>query len=110
MKTLFAAFALLLFASAAAAQIAQPVHHPLLSLSRLSVAAGAGLEYYGSSVTEGPGEFQHEWASGIHAAYNVYGPPGDLGRTSLVGSGVYLLSSRELRYSLGVRITLFQGR
>jgi hypothetical protein len=88
-KVLLAAALLLLAATAHAADA------PILSMKRVSFAAGADHKWY----ADGNKGYQ----AGVFGAYNV------IPHASLVGSSVYDFNAKGLEHKVGIRIRIFQG-
>jgi hypothetical protein len=81
-----------------------------LSISRLSLAAGAGYEWTSSSgVQTVPYRPKKEWVIGLFSAYNLTPGVSGYGRTSVIASIQYPTDTKLTRTQVGVRVTLFQG-
>ena len=89
MRVLLCAGLLVLAATAHAADA------PILSMKRVSIAAGADHKWY----TDGSKGYQ----AGLFGAYNV------VPHASLVASSLYDFNAKGLEHKVGVRIRLFQG-
>ena len=92
MKRLAAALAMtaVLATGAVAAETA-----PLLSLKRVSLAAGVNHRWEPEGRTQ--------FLTGVYAAYNV------TPHLSLVGSTAYLHTAERLEHNVGIRIRIWQG-
>lgn len=104
-----AILAMVLFSRLAVAQTpAPPVNNrPLLSVSRLSLAAGGQYAWRTTPLANNSEPLcgRHaEWEAGLFGAYNLT-PHG-----SLVGSTTLGIDSRQFRHTLGFRIRLWVGK
>lgn len=103
-KLVFLALALVALAAApAGAQTLQDV--PLFSAKRLAIGVGGNYEFANNPFegSEPVNDRKQEFTAGIYAAYVL------VPKCSLVGSSVLGLTSRQVRTSLGVRVTVFRG-
>jgi len=83
---------------------------PAVSISRFSLAAGAGYEWVSAAGDEPAPTPLHEWVVGIYGAYNLFSVPEGPGRTSLIGSIAYPVDSKLVRSQIGIRISIFTGK
>lgn len=78
---------------------------PAFSLTRLSIAGGAGYVWHSGEDSSVP-PFNKEWEAGLYGAYVV---PSGTGRLNITASVVYGVDSRLFRSSIGLRFPLFTG-
>lgn len=87
--------------------IAQAADQPLMSLARLSTAAGVNHVWNESNDTTVLAAFPNEFSLGLYAAYNLTSSP--MPHLSLTGSTEYGLDSKLISAKVGLRMRLWQG-
>lgn len=78
---------------------------PAFSLTRLSIAGGAGYVWHSGEDASVP-PFNKEWEAGLYGAYVL---PTGTGKLNLTASVVYGVDSKLFRSSVGLRFPLFVG-
>ena len=103
MKLLMMVLLLLAIALPAFAQQTEP-EYPLLSVSRLAIAAGG--QYAFNSRLEEPQirGVRHEWEFGLAGAYKL------TPHLALTSSSFYAVDTKVLRTTVGLRVKIFQGK
>lgn len=81
---------------------------PLISAQRLAVGAGVNREWTPNSQFD---LIKQEWTAGIYGAYALTASTSEsrIPRLSLVGSSVFGMDTKVSRWSLGLRVTLWDG-
>lgn len=82
--------------------------YPLVSANRLAVGAGVNREWTPNADASA---IRQEFTAGVYAAYALTASQSEqrIPRLSLVGSSIYGFDSKASRWSLGVRVTLWDG-
>lgn len=106
-RIILAALFLLTLAAPALAQDAQPI----LSTSRLSLAAAADYCGYQAAGAQDVPKFTKSWEFGVIGAYTLVAPKiGQSGPIlSLAAGSAYDVDNKWFRHRVGLRLVLFKG-
>ena len=107
---LLLALGLLLLAGTAFADELVVGERDALSISRLSLGAGAAYEWVTANGAVATPAIRHEWVARVAGAYNLTRGSNGIGRTSLIASVQWPTDTKLLRTQVGVMVTLFTGR
>ena len=90
---------------------AQTADQPLISATRLSLGVGANSEWNINLPGGAPGYLNQEYSAGLYEAYalTTAASVNKMPKASLVASQVFGLDSKVTRWSVGVRIALWDG-